>query len=91
MGNSASDIMGIGLWNSFSDQVFGLSAAAGLTMNPASFPVLAFDDNVAFGCKLVGVMTENVQKMYGKRNNKKRSNVLLNTVYHMNGYELSLG
>ena len=57
MGNSASDIMGIGLWNSFSDQVFGLSAAAGLTMNPASFKVLAFDDNVAFGCKLVGAMT----------------------------------
>lgn len=60
--NWASECAGMGIWNSFADQVFGLTAGAtnssGNPIVPKRYHHTAFNDNVGHSCATQGLKTQ---------------------------------
>lgn len=56
--NTASDCVGVGLWNSFATSCFGHSR--NVDLNPNSLQIGVFDDNVGHGNQRAGIMTADI-------------------------------
>jgi hypothetical protein len=56
VGNSASDCVGRGLWNSFATACFGLSR--NVPMSPKDLDILEYDSNTGHSNRLQGITTE---------------------------------